>query len=154
MGRSFSLTIRDCTIEDIPKILAIENLSFDDPYPESLFISFLQGFPSGFRVAENNDAIAGYCVILPLRDVHTFIITSLAVHPDFKRTKIATRLLKDAVSIARENDAMRIRLQVAVDNIAAQNLYSKSGFSKTRIIKNYYKKGLDGIEMELELHLA
>ena len=148
------MAIRDCEIEDIPRILTIENLSFDDPYPESLFISFLEGFPSGFRVAENNGTIAGYCIILPLRDVHTFVITSLAVHPDFKRTKIATRLLEDAVSIARENDAMRIRLQVAVDNISAQNLYSKSRILKTRIIKDYYKKGLDGIEMELELDLA
>ena len=69
------------------------------------------------------------------------IITSLAVHPDFKRTKIATRLLEDAISIARKNGATRIALQVAVDNIAAQKLYSKFGFVDKRIIKNYYGKG-------------
>ena len=149
-----TLEIRDCTLEDIPRVLAIESVSFDDPYPESLFISFLERFPSGFRVAESNGTLAGYGVILQLRDVHTFVITSLAVHPDFKRAKIATRLLEDSVSIARKNGAMRIRLQVAVDNIAAQNLYSKFGFVKTHIIKNYYRRGLDGIEMELELELA
>ncbi len=146
-----TLEIRDCALEDIPRVLAIENVSFDDPYPESLFISFLERFPSGFRVAESNGTLAGYCVILALRDAHTFVITSLAVHPDFKRKKIATHLLEDAVSIARKNGAMCLTLQVAVDNIAAQNLYSKFGFVKNQIIKNYYRKGLDGIEMELEL---
>jgi len=63
-------------------------------------------------------------------------------------------LLEDASSIARKKGAMRIRLQVAVDNIAAQNLYLKFGFVKTHVIKDYYRKGLDGIEMELKLELA
>ncbi|MGA2874205.1 MAG: N-acetyltransferase [Nitrososphaerales archaeon] len=149
-----SLEIRDCRLDDIPRVLAIESVSFDDPYPESLFVSFLERFPSGFRVAERNGTLAGYCVILRLGDVHTFVITSLAVHPDFKKSKIATRLLEDASSIARKKGAMRIRLQVAVDNIAAQNLYLKFGFVKTHVIKDYYRKGLDGIEMELKLELA
>jgi len=149
-----SLKIRDCGLDDIPGVLAIESVSFDDPYPESLFVSFLERFPSGFRVAVRNGTLAGYCVILRLGDVHTFVITSLAVHPDFKKSKIATRLLEDASSIARKKGAMRIRLQVAVDNIAAQNLYLKFGFVKTHVIKDYYRKGLDGIEMELKLELA
>ncbi|HVB12605.1 MAG TPA: N-acetyltransferase [Nitrososphaerales archaeon] len=140
--------IRDCAIDDIPQVLGIENVSFDDPYPESLFISFLQRFPKGFRIAETIDRLVGYSVILPWKD-RRMIITSLAVHPDFKRTKIATTLLEDAVSIARKNGMTQITLQVAMDNTAAQKLYSKFGFVGTSIIKNYYGKGRDGIEMEL-----
>jgi [ribosomal protein S18]-alanine N-acetyltransferase len=149
-----SLKIRACGLDDIPRVLAIERVSFDDPYPESLFVSFLERFPDGFRVAERNGTLAGYCVILRLSDIHAFVITSLAVHPDFKRSKIATRLLEDAYSIARKNGAMRMRLQVAMDNIAAQNLYSRFGFAKTHVIKDYYRNGLDGIEMELRLELT
>ena len=143
--------IRDCAVQDIPRVLAIERLSFDDPYAESLFLSFLERFPSGFRVAESDGTLTGYSIILPLRDRQTTVITSLAVHPDFKRKKIATRLLADAIAIAKKIQAPSITLQVAVDNIAAQSLYSKFGFTKIGIIKDYYGNGLDGIEMKLLL---
>lgn len=143
--------IRDCVVQDIPKVLAIENLSFDDPYPESLFLSFLERFPAGFRVAESDGNLSGYSVIIPLQYRNTAVITSLAVHPSFKRNKIASRLLADAVAIARKFRAPSITLQVAVDNYAAQSLYSKFGFTKTGTIKNYYGMEHDGFEMILPL---
>ena len=145
--------IRDCAIEDIPQVLEIENLSFDDPYPESLFISFLQRFPKGFRIAEIIDRLVGYSIVLPWKG-QCMIITSLAVHHDFKRSKIATGLLKDAISISRKHGMAQIVLQVAVGNTAAQKLYSKFGFVETRSIRNYYGNGRDGIEMELRLDQA
>lgn len=145
--------IRDCTVKDISGVVAIENVSFDDPYPESLFVSFLNKFRSGFRVADSNGILVGYSIILPSAERHTAVITSLAVRPDFKRTKIGTRLLEDAISIAEMIEAPSITLQVAVNNIAAQALYSKFGFVKIRIIKDYYRNGLDGIEMKLLLEM-
>ncbi|MHB1868787.1 MAG: GNAT family N-acetyltransferase [Nitrososphaerales archaeon] len=151
--RYLPLVIRDCAIEDIPQVLEIENVSFDDPYPESLFVSFLQRFPKGFRIAEIIDRLVGYSIILPWKG-QCMIVTSLAVHPDFKRSKIATGLLEDAVSIARKNGMAQIALQVAVANTAAQKLYSKFGFVGTRSIRDYYGKGRDGIEMELRLDRA
>jgi len=153
MGATLPLVIRDCEIDDIPQVLEIENVSFDDPYPESLFVSFLQRFPKGFRVAEIIHRLVGYSIILPWKG-QCMIITSLAVHPDFKRSKIATTLLEDALSIAIKNGTTQITLQVAIDNTAAEKLYSKFGFVGTSIIKNYYGKGKDGIEMELKLDRA
>ena len=148
------MKVRDCRRDDIPMILEIENLSFDDPFPESLFISYLERFPNGFRVAVCNEKLSGYSILIPQEERSTAIITSLAVHPKFKRQKIATKLLLDAFSIARRIQMPKITLQVRVDNIAAQNLYSKLGFAKTGIIKDYYRKGLDAIEMRLLLELA
>ncbi|MDG6906619.1 MAG: GNAT family N-acetyltransferase [Nitrososphaerota archaeon] len=145
------ILIRYCVVQDIPEVLAIENLSFADPYPESLFLSFLERFPIGFRIAESDGNLSGYSVILPLQDKNTVVITSLAVHPNFKRNKIATRLLIDAMKIARKFKSPSITLQVAVDNIAAQSLYSKFGFTKTGAIKNYYGRGHDGLEMRISL---
>ncbi len=143
--------IRNCTLQDIHQVLAIENASFDDPYPESLFVSFLRQFPTGFRVAESAGTLTGYSVILPMKDIHTMVITSLAVHPNFKREKIATRLLKDAVSISVRNGATLLELQVATDNVPARELYRKFNFVQTGIINDYYGRGKDGIEMELRL---
>ncbi|MGI0091060.1 MAG: GNAT family N-acetyltransferase [Nitrososphaerales archaeon] len=146
------LKIRDCVEEDIPGILEIENASFDDPYPQSLFLAFRRRFPRGFRVAESEGQIVGYCIISPWKNKQTMIITSLAVRPEFKRSKIATNLLKDALLLAKVSPtAMSILLQVAVDNIAAITLYEKFGFVHSRLIKNYYGKNRDGIQMELVL---
>jgi [ribosomal protein S18]-alanine N-acetyltransferase len=146
-----TLIIRNCTLQDIHQVLAIENASFDDPYPESLFVAFLRRFPAGFRVAESAGTLAGYSAILPMKDTHTMVITSLAVHPNFKREKIATRLLEDAVSISARNGATLLELQVAADNLPARELYRKFNFVQTGIMNDYYGKGKDGIEMELQL---
>ncbi len=144
--------IRDCATVDIPKVLAIEKLSFDDPYPQSLFKTFLQRFPEGFRVSETRGNVVGYCIILPLKkDKRTMILASLAVHPDFKRKKLGTKLLEDAVSIATRNQSIRISLQVAVNNLAGLELYSKFGFIRVGTIKNYYGRGQNAIQMEYAL---
>jgi ribosomal-protein-alanine N-acetyltransferase len=146
------VVIRECRMGDIKDILKIENLSFDDPYPESLFLSFLSNFPEGFRIAESSGSVVGYCVILPWKGTASMVLTSLAVSPQFRRNKIGTRLVEDAMEIARKRKGVKkIFLQVSSGNIQAQRLYSRFGFVKTRILDSYYGNGKDGVEMSLEL---
>jgi [ribosomal protein S18]-alanine N-acetyltransferase len=147
--------IRDCSLADLEAVVEIEAASFDDPYPLELFEAFLQKFPEGFRVAELEKKVAGYCIIGPSQTrKHVIVLMSLAVHPAFKRRGIASDLLRDGISIARaisSNNKSRMVLQVAVENTSAQALYSKFGFVRKTTLKNYYGRGRDAIEMELGL---
>ncbi len=133
----------------------IENESFDDPYPHSLFLDLLSAYPDGFRVATNKeDRIVGYCVLSKsaARPFET-LVASIAVHPDYRRLGIASLLLSDAISRTRSLDPMtkRIVLQVRIDNQSAISLYLKMGFVKSSIIKDYYGRGKHAIEMVLFL---
>ncbi|MDG6998418.1 MAG: ribosomal protein S18-alanine N-acetyltransferase [Nitrososphaerota archaeon] len=150
---SGGLLIRDCRSSDLARVYEIEKLSFEEPYPLSLFKDMLAEYPQGFRVADYNGLLEGYCAVTPTPDEGTMIIASIAVHPDFKKHGIAFALIKDAISRIKslEPKTKRLVLQVSVDNIAAQKLYSKLGFMYKQGIKNYYGRSKDAFEMELEL---
>lgn len=153
MDNHSELVIRDCTIDDLDKVLEIERASFDDPYPARLFAELLHRNPRGFRVAVLDGKVVGYCATTSDSNSEAEIINSLAVLPEFRRLKIGTRLIEDAILRVRNNlpGSKKIILQVASDNISAQLLYAKFGFAKSFELKSYYGKNRDGIQMELLL---
>jgi [ribosomal protein S18]-alanine N-acetyltransferase len=148
------IQIRSCREADLRKVTEIEDLSFDDPYPYRLFVSFLFDYPDGFRVATSGNAIVGYCILSFSSKPETLIISSIAVHPDFRRHGIGGMLLSDSLRIGRELSALgpikKIILQVAAENSPAQSLYATFGFHTVRKLPDYYGPGKDGIQMELD----
>jgi [ribosomal protein S18]-alanine N-acetyltransferase len=149
------MQIRDCRQSDLLAVCDIENASFDEPYPFDLFVHLLKEFPQGFRVAILDDIIVGYCVISPWKWQRVLVISSLATHPTFRNRGVGSKLLEDAIRIAREmpklNSMKKLVLQVAIDNLSAQSLYTKFGFESRQTISNYYGRGRDGLQMELEI---
>jgi len=152
---SESIAIRNGTNENLAGILEIEKKSFDDPYTFDLFVDLLGSFPEGFRVSVAQDRIVGYCITYPMKQKRAMVIVSIAVHPAFRDRRIGSGLLKDSISIANKfKDAEMIDkliLQVAEDNMAAHALYTKFGFLNRSLLKNYYGRRKNGIEMELNL---
>jgi GNAT superfamily N-acetyltransferase len=61
----------------------------------------------------------------------------LNVHPDMQRHGIATSLMRDAESRARQHRAETIGLSVGVDNAPAQALYRKLGYRHAAAIQPY-----------------
>lgn len=142
------MIIRECKKEDLQKVLVIENSSFDQPFSESLFKTFIAKFRPGFRIVESADRLIGYSIIFPHQRSDSMILMSIAIDPDYRRMKTGSALLWDAISLASNFGAKRMILQVAEDNLAARNLYTKVGFKQTQDLKDYYGKGRDGVEME------
>ena len=70
-------------------------------------------------------------------------ITNIAVHPDFRRMKIATRLLNKLFDVCVQSGLEAITLEVRESNESAIKLYEKEGFSSVGLRKNYYKNPLD-----------
>lgn len=144
------VTIRDCRAEDLASVQEIENGSFDDPYPPSLFLYFLKSFPRGFRVASFGETLVGYCTVA--LEHKRAIIASLAVSPVHRRRRVGRSLLQDAISLCKAQfDVKYIELQVREDNNAAISLYSGFGFLAGRNIRNYYGEGKDALSMSLDL---
>ncbi|MBI2844991.1 MAG: GNAT family N-acetyltransferase, partial [Chloroflexi bacterium] len=57
-----------------------------------------------------------------------YLISNVAVHPDFRRRSIARRLMEAAIRWAEEKGAPWLVLEVRRQNTAAKNLYQSLGF--------------------------
>ncbi|MHB8567415.1 MAG: GNAT family N-acetyltransferase [Nitrososphaerales archaeon] len=159
MPEEDKVRIRTAMQGDLDAIDKIENASFgsyDEPFPRSIFQGFLETNPEGFRVAELDLNIVGYCYTSPLERQllgrkFRATIYSLAVDPHQRHLGIGSSLLKDAIERLRGRSKIVVELQVAVANRDAQNLYRKFGFVESRELHDYYGSGKHAYEMKLDL---
>lgn len=125
------------TIQDLDRIVEIEQLSFTLPWSRSSFYQELTNNPyARYIVMEHDGQIIGYCGMwLVMDEAH---ITNIAVLPEFRGKKLGEALMKQAMALAREEGAKTMTLEVRVSNIVAQSLYRKLGFLNGGIRKRYY----------------
>ena len=65
-------------------------------------------------------------------------ITTIAVHPHYRRMGLGEFLLVSMIDIAYKIDAKWVTLEVRVSNYSAQNLYRKYGFREAGLKHRYY----------------
>ncbi|NWG08370.1 MAG: ribosomal protein S18-alanine N-acetyltransferase [Chloroflexi bacterium] len=133
-----NLVIRKMTIEDVPAVVALDQMSFSLPWPERSFRFELTDNPaSRCWVAEVDGRIVGMIVNWLLVDeAH---VATIATHPDFRRRGIARKLLTHALRYMRDEGAVSSFLEVRESNTAAQEMYRKFGYEVTGRRKGYYK---------------
>ncbi len=175
MNRPLLYTIRPMEQGDIPAVAAIERLSFPTPWPASSFSYELNRRPASFyyvllRPATDESApvergwrrwlrgvtdplresrVIGY-VGFRLRPVGAHIST-IAVHPDWRRKALGKLLLLTAMEKALELGVRKISLEVRPSNRVAQHLYHKYGFRLRSVRRGYYRDGEDAWLMEVEV---
>lgn len=103
-----------------------------------------------YLVAKSNDGkIIGYIGISYVLDSADII--SIVVHKDYTKKGIATLLLQEIFTFAKENNIQKIMLEVRSSNLPAQKLYEKHGFKQIAIRNNYYDNTEDALIYEKEL---
>src|SRR5579883_2693570 len=65
-------------------------------------------------------------------------ITTIAMHPDYRRMGLGEFMLASLIDIAYDIGAKWVTLEVRVSNYAAQNLYRKYGFREAGLRHRYY----------------
>ncbi len=90
----------------------------------------LADFYSGYVWLEEGEIVGNVTVHRHYRGRRGWFISNLAVHPQFRRKGIATRLVKAGIDFARAKDARRISLEVKAENRPARRLYSGLGFTE------------------------
>jgi ribosomal-protein-alanine N-acetyltransferase len=78
-------------------------------------------------------------------------VVTLAVHPGARRRGVAEGLLRAAMDQARRCGARMMFLEVDVENIAAQRLYARMGFSEVGRRPHYYASGTDALVQRADL---
>src|SRR2546425_1671300 len=130
--------------EDMISVFELEQVCFSDPYPWWLLSELARENPDTFLVARMKDRIVGYAIIDCSKDLYHLV--SIAVHPDFRRTRVGTGLLQ----ALEEPLTVRgtVRLEVRESNDAAIQFYFKHRFEKKDVIPGYYADGENAIVME------
>lgn len=136
---SLDLQIRWLIRRDMPEVLAIENASFDRPWTDEDFLSFLRIRNSIGMVAEAADSehrVAGF-VTYSLEKTR-LVITNLAVRPEDRRRGVGRALIERLVDKLSEQRRSEIRLDTREGNIAAQAFFNSLGFLCHGITRGFY----------------
>ncbi|MDD5285635.1 MAG: ribosomal protein S18-alanine N-acetyltransferase [Desulfuromonadaceae bacterium] len=137
------------TEKDIDQLLIIEVASFSAPWTREHFVAELDAQYSFPYVAAADDVVVGYLCMMSLFEEAQ--ILDIAVAPDQRGRGIARLLMDHAISVAREKGAELLSLEVRASNIAAINLYERSGFVRTGLRQKYYENREDAVLMEKRL---
>lgn len=137
------ICIRRMQLDDVDQVHTVDRLSFSHPWPRRSYIFDLQNNPNAHLwVAEaqhpgGEELVVGMLVLwMVIDEAH---VGTLAVHPQYRRQKVATRLLATALQSMADAGVHRVTLDVRAGNIAAQRLYRKFGFYTVTRRPRYYR---------------
>lgn len=85
-----------------------------------IYIYYVKNIPVGFTQL--------YPKYSSARMVRNWILNDLFVLEEYRKTRIATQLINQAIEFAKSKDANFVQLETQVDNFVAQKLYQHLGF--------------------------
>ena len=92
-------------------------------------------------LADDEDKLLGYCQLFPsyssLSLKRVWILNDIYVAEDARRMLVADRLLQTAKQMAKDTNAVRMRVATSVSNEVAQKTYESIGFREDTRFKNY-----------------
>jgi len=126
------------TVSDVEAVAALEQASFDDPWPIESFIKELSTNQLAlYLVLRHQSMVVAYVGAWVIIDeVH---ITTLAVEEAYRRRGLATRLIEALIEKTLPYGAGSVTLEVRPSNIAARTFYEKLGFEIYGCRRRYYK---------------
>jgi ribosomal-protein-alanine N-acetyltransferase len=144
-------TLREMTWRDIPDLAALEPALFADAWTEQTWWAELAGRPRrSYVVASRDGRVVGYAGLSCGGEVAD--VMTIAVAPQAQGRGLGTVLMQWVVETARTAGAEHVMLEVRADNIAAQRLYSTTGFETVSVRRRYYQPGdVDAVIMRMQL---
>jgi ribosomal-protein-alanine N-acetyltransferase len=131
------VTLETMRMDDIPRVLVIEQQSFRTPWPRDAYTHELnENRLAAYLVAKTEEGIVGYGGMWVILDeAH---VTTIAVDPAYRGQHIGERLLLGLIDAALGRGARWMTLEVRRSNDVAQTLYKKYGFREIGVRKGYY----------------
>jgi ribosomal-protein-alanine N-acetyltransferase len=143
------LTIRRAQPADIPQIVAVERIAFNDPWDERTLRESLAFYPETFFVAKDNGEIAGF-VAGGVEDTGEEVyghVMNLAVAPEYRRRGIGQQLIRRLEQEYTVLGASGVQLEVRIGNTGAQEFYRRLGYREVFQIACYYANDEDALVM-------
>lgn len=143
--KGLTIKLREFEKADIRRVMEIEEVSFLEG-DAALYLDLHEEWPRGFLVAEHDDRVIGFIVLIltPEGDGRIFAI---AVDSQYRGRGVGRALLKAAFNTLRKRQIGFVQLEVRMSNHIAQRLYRSTGFMEIGFIPFYYKDGETAIIM-------
>ena len=136
-----NIIIRKMQPEDLLQVCKIEKDNFSLPWSEKSFMESLERNDTVFLVALNGEEVAGYLGCYCVAGEGE--ITNVAVKSSHRRQGVGGKLLETLYEEAKSLHTQEFFLEVRESNEAAIGLYSRQGFVKEGVRKNFYEQPVE-----------
>lgn len=145
-----SVQIRWMIRRDMPEVMAIEESSFSDPYPESELVQMLRNRNCVGMVAEVTERIAGFMIY----ELHRkwLRVLDFAVHPNCRSAGVGTSMVNKLCSKLSPQRRFAITIDVRESNLPAQLFFRNRGFRAISIVRGLYE-GTDEDAYRMQFHI-
>ena len=90
---------------------------------------------------DSDDKLLGFCQLYPsfssLSLKRVWILNDIYVAEDSRRMLVADNLMREAKKMAKQSNAVRMRVSTSSDNEVARKTYESMGFRKDTEFENY-----------------
>lgn len=121
---------------DLDEVLAIEYAVYPFPWTRGNFLDSLDSGYETWVLRDSSHKLVGYFLMMPVVDeAHLLNIT---VHADLHGQGIGRLMLDQVVKLARQKGLASILLEVRPSNHRALTIYTRYGYQRIGVRKNYY----------------
>ena len=132
------MELRRLSLQDLDAIVAIENAVYPTPWSRSMFAGELAK-PSSLSLGAYDSDVGGLVAYLIVsRYVDAWHIMNVAVHPEYRRQGVASKLLDELFELTSGDPRRGYTLEVRVSNATAIALYERFGFEPSGVRRGYY----------------
>jgi ribosomal-protein-alanine N-acetyltransferase len=146
-----SVVLRLMTTADLPEVVELEHAVFgDEAWTAEMLRGELEEGSRYYLVAMENGRIVGYGGLLGAGDQAD--VVTLAVAVSHWGLGIGSTLLEALMAEAARRGCAELFLEVRTDNVRAQQLYRRHGFTEIGIRRGYYQpSGADALVMRRDV---
>lgn len=137
MSEKMHFHIRWMIRRDMPRVLAIENASFEFPWNENQFVRCMRQRNSIGMVAEERDGLVIGFFLIELHKGRVHLL-NMAVLPECRRHGIGTAMVEKLKGKLSYSGRSRIMLEVRETNMAGQMFFKANGFKAISILKEFF----------------
>lgn len=138
--------IRQFRDDDLDTVVRIANSSMTEYYTRNLILEISREWPNAFLVCTVKGRIVGFITGSKYTRTEARILL-LAVEEGFRNSGYGSALMREFLSVCKENEMMSVRLEVKTDNESAIRFYRGFKFVITNTLSNYYSDSSDAYLM-------
>ncbi len=146
---SDALRVRPATLDDIPRLAAIEDLSNGRDAAADILASELTRSWARLFAGEMDREVVAFLDGWLVAD--EFEVHFVASHPSLRRQGSGAAVLDASLTAAAAEGARTSVLEVRRGNVAAQGLYRSRGFEVVAERVAYYRDGEDALVLRCDL---
>lgn len=147
-----NINLRKAIPTDLENLIILENTCFtSDRLSRRHLRDHLKKNSAEILIAEADNRIIAAAVMHYRKNSKKVHLYSFAVHPDYRRSGVASALNAYLEKNAILRHANQLILEVRQDNISAINFYLKNGYKHFGTYTHFYEDGTDAYRMKKDL---